>query len=45
MLLLQALMTALIQVFNLQEEKNDEVGYLLTGLFCAYALVYSASWL
>ena len=45
MLLLQALITALIQVFNLQEEENDVVGYVLTALFCAYAFVYSGSWL
>ena len=45
LLLLQALMTSLIQVFNLEEETNEEVGYVLTVLFCACALLYSASWL
>ena len=45
LLLLQALMTSLIQVFNLEEETNERVGYVLTVLLCACAMVYSASWL
>ncbi len=45
MLLVQALIVALIQVFNLEEEDNDAAGYALTGLFCVFAISYAASWM
>lgn len=45
MLILQALMTSLIQIFKLEEEGNDIAGYILTALFSVYAMVYSGSWM
>ncbi len=34
----------LVYAFNLEEENNDVVGYIVVGLVCLFMLVDSATW-
>lgn len=34
----------LILVFNLEEENNDVVGYIVVALVCLIMFVYASSW-
>ncbi len=34
----------LVYAFNLEEENNDVIGYIVVGLVCLFLFVYSSTW-
>ena len=44
MAMLATAAATLIYVFNLEEEDNLAVSYIIVGMVCLYMLVYSSSW-
>ena len=41
---LNGLSATLILSFNLEEENNEVVGYVVVGLVCIFTVVFSATW-
>ena len=41
---LNGLSATLILSFNLEEENNDVVGYVVVCLVCIFTVVFSATW-
>ena len=44
MFLLTGIAATLVYAFNLEEENNDVVGYIVVSLVCLFMLVYSSTW-
>lgn len=44
MSLLTGVAATLVLVFNLEEDNNDVIGYIVVCLVCLFMLVYSATW-
>ena len=44
MFLLTGAAATLVFAFNLEEENNDVVGYIVVCLVCLFMLVYSSTW-
>ncbi len=43
--LLAGIAATLVLVFNLEEENNDVIGYIVVCLVCVFVLIYTATWL
>ncbi len=44
MFLLTGTAATLVYAFNLEEENNEVVGYIVVCLVCLFMLVYSSTW-
>ncbi len=44
MALLAGIAATLVLAFNLEEENNDVIGYIVVCLVCVFVLVYIATW-
>ncbi len=42
--LLSGIAATLVLAFNLEEENNDVIGYIVVCLVCLFVLLYSATW-